>query len=94
MTIDPGGEKFKRNGDRFQICPLRQSTANYLKEIRKSGQRRLVCEKPWTFRKNQHDDAAALAEPIAAGLGIALHRVPELPAFAEALDELTATMMV
>ena len=39
-----------------------------------------------------HDEAAALAEPIAAGLGIALHRVPELPAFAEALDELTATM--
>jgi len=39
-----------------------------------------------------HDEAAALAEPIAAGLGIALHRVPELPAFAEALEELTATM--
>ena len=31
------------------------------------------------------DEAATLAEPIAAGLGIALHRVPELPAFAEAL---------
>jgi hypothetical protein len=39
-----------------------------------------------------HDDAAALAEPIAAGLGITLHRVPELPAFAEALDELLHTM--
>ena len=39
-----------------------------------------------------HDETAALAEPIAAGLGITLQRVPELPAFAEALDALTATM--
>jgi hypothetical protein len=39
-----------------------------------------------------HDEAAALAAPIAAGLGISLHRVQELPAFTEALDELTETM--
>ncbi|MFZ3115910.1 MAG: hypothetical protein WA121_09955, partial [Syntrophales bacterium] len=39
-----------------------------------------------------HDETAALAEPIAAGLGITLQRVPELSAFAEALDALTATM--
>lgn len=39
-----------------------------------------------------HDEAAALAEPIAAALGIALHRVRELPAFAEALDGLIDTM--
>jgi hypothetical protein len=39
-----------------------------------------------------HDEAAIIAEPIATGLGIALHRVQELPAFAEALDGLTDTM--
>lgn len=39
-----------------------------------------------------HDETAALAKPIAAGLGITIQRVPDLPAFAEALDELTATM--
>ncbi len=39
-----------------------------------------------------HDDVEALVAPMAAGLGITLHRVRELPAFAEALDALLATM--
>ena len=40
-----------------------------------------------------HDDAEALAAPIAAALGIALHRVRELPAFSEALAGLTQQLL-
>ena len=39
-----------------------------------------------------HDESTALAAPIAAGVGIAIQRVPELPAFTEMLDELMASM--
>jgi hypothetical protein len=35
-----------------------------------------------------HDEAVALVTPIAAGMGIVLHRVRELPAFSEVLDGL------
>lgn len=39
-----------------------------------------------------HDDAAALAAPIAAGLGLSLKRVRDLPGFAAAFDGMIATM--
>lgn len=39
-----------------------------------------------------HDETAALAKPIAAGLGITLQRVPKLPVFIDVFDEMVATM--
>lgn len=40
-----------------------------------------------------HDETEMLAGPIAAGLGITLERVPQLPGFAEAIESMAETIM-